>query len=264
MANEYLTGGLGGAATGSGVGFSIGGPTGAGIGAGLGLIGGLLQAGQQKNRMDAYGKAEAAVQPIDPNQVAFLNRLKRQEQFYRAGTDSASAFARQDQGNALAQTQANITRMGGGINQLLRSQQMGNMGYAAIGAQASRMADPMLMAQGNLTNMIAQRQYEYQQRNRDVAMGRMEQGRQDLMNLFAGGIASIPQWAGPRGGGGAGGGGVAGPMGDKMNNGMKSMGTSKMNNFAQPLANPATNMRFLQPQDPMPSGSQFYAPQYNY
>lgn len=197
MANEGLMAGVGGAATGASTGFSVSPtPWGAGIGAGLGLIGGLMQAGQQKKRMGDYQRAEAGVQPVDPNQVAFLNRLKQQERFYRAGTDAASAFARQDQGNTLAQTQANITRMGGGINQLLRAQQQANYGNAAIGAQASGRADGMLSEQGNLTNMIAQRRYDFQQRNRDVAMARMEQGRQDLMNLFAGGIASLPQMAG--------------------------------------------------------------------
>lgn len=189
-------GGFGGAAQGASAGFTVGGPWGAAIGGGLGLIGGLMQAGQQKKRMGEYNRAEAGVQPVDPNQVAFLNRLKQQERFYRAGTDAASAFARQDQGNALAQTQANITRMGGGINQLLRSQQQANYGNAAIGAQASNRADGMLAAQGNLTNMIAERKYKYDQLRRDEAKVYMDQGRQDLMNLFAGGIASIPQMAG--------------------------------------------------------------------
>lgn len=179
--------------SGAGAGFSIGGPVGAGIGAGIGLIGGLMQGGEQRNKAQAYNRAEQMVQPIDPQQVAFLDRLRRQEQYYRAGTDPSSAFAMQNQRNALAQTQANINRAGGGINQLLRAQQNANMGMAQVGAGAARLADPMLMAQGNLTNMIAQRKYDYYQRQRDVAMGRMEQGRQDLLNVFMGGLGALPQ-----------------------------------------------------------------------
>jgi len=196
MANEYLTGGLGGAMSGAGAGFSIGGPVGAGIGAGVGFIGGLMQGDQQRRRTQDYNKAEQMVQPVDPQQTAFLDRLRRQEQYYRAGTDPSSGFAMQNQRNALAQTQANINRAGGGINQLLRAQQNANMGMAQVGAGAARMADPMLMAQGNLTSMIAQRKHDYYQRQRDVAMGRMEQGRQDLMNVFMGGLATLPQMAG--------------------------------------------------------------------
>lgn len=183
---------FGGMMTGIGAGNEIAGPLGALIGGGIGLAAGRAKGRAQQGLNKAYERAESAVQPVDPDQVAFLNRLRQQERFYRSGMDAASGFARQDQMNALAQTQANIARMGGGINQLLQAQQAANMGQAAIGAQASRMADPMLMAQGNLTNLIAQRKYDYYQRQRDVAMARMEQGRQDINNMFSGALGTMP------------------------------------------------------------------------
>lgn len=181
--------------TGVGTGAMFG-PPGAIIGGAIGLVSGIAKGKQQQKLNRDYERANAAVRPVDPDQVAFLNRLRQQERFYRSGMDAASGFARQDQMNALAQTQANIARMGGGINQLLQAQQAANMGQAAIGAHASRMADPMLMAQGNLTDLIAQRKYDYYLRNRDIAMARMEQGRQDINNMFAGGMSILPAIAG--------------------------------------------------------------------
>ena len=183
---------FGGMMTGIGAGNEIAGPLGALIGGGIGLAAGRAKGRAQQGLNKAYERAESAVQPVDPDQVAFLNRLRQQERFYRSGMDAASGFARQDQMNALAQTQANIARMGGGINQLLQAQHAANMGQAAIGAQASRMADPMLTAQGNLTDLIAQRKYDYYQRQRDVAMARMEQGRQDINNMFSGALGTMP------------------------------------------------------------------------
>jgi len=139
MAGEVGQGIAGGAMSGAAMGAPLG-PYGAAIGAVFGGVAGGIQGSNARKKMQAYEKAQNAIQPIDPNQVAFLNKLNRQEQFYRAGTDAASGFAMGNQNNALSQTQANLVRGGASGNQLLRAQQVANMGQAAIGAAAAGRA----------------------------------------------------------------------------------------------------------------------------
>ena len=91
------------------------------------------------------------------------------EDNYRAGTDRASSFARQLQGNALAQTQKNIVSAGfGNVSNLLRAQGQTNLGYAQIGATAAGNADRLLPMQVGIQNAITERIY-----------GRMQQRRAD-------------------------------------------------------------------------------------
>lgn len=182
---------------GAGTGFTVGGPVGAVVGAGLGLIGGLLQGADARKKMAAYQKAENAINPIDPQQVALRNRLEQQERAYRAGTDPSSAFAMQAQRNAMAQTQNNLVRSGAGsVSNLLRSQMAGNLGMAQVGAQAAARADQLIPLQGQITSALAERQYQRQQQLRAAALARAEQSRQDLFNTFAGGLAVLPQITG--------------------------------------------------------------------
>lgn len=215
MANDMFNSVIGGGLQGAGAGAQFG-PIGIGVGAGLGILGGFLQGQQQRKNMAAYNKAEAAINPVDPAQTALLGRLRQQEKAYRAGSDPSSAWAMQNQQNALAQTQNNINRMGGGsVSQLLRSQQNANLGAAQIGAQAAARADQLIPLQANITNVLAERQYQRQQQIRATALARAEQGRQDIFNTLASGIALIPQISGA-GGGAAKVSGAKGPIFDPL------------------------------------------------
>ncbi len=194
---EFGKGLAGGALTGASTGFMIGGPVGAGIGAGVGALAGGLQAqGAKRQRLKAEA-ADKAINPIDPNQQAFLNRLGSLERGYRAGTDPASAFAAQGQQNALAQTQANMVRGGiGNVNNLLRSQQAANVGMAQIGAAAGQNANALIPLQANIQNAVTERLYQRQQQKRADAYSRSAQSQQDLNNLLSGGLGTALQVSG--------------------------------------------------------------------
>lgn len=195
----------GGALSGAGMGFTVGGPWGAAIGAGVGAVAGGLQASAAKRQRLAAEAADKAINPIDPAQQAMLNRIGLVERSLRAGTDPASAFAKQSQMNALAQTQANMVRGGfGNVNNLLRSQNAANTGFAQIGAAASQQANSLIPLQANIQNMITERVYQRQQQKRADAYARSAQSQQDLNNLLSGGLAIAPQLAMGLGGMGAG------------------------------------------------------------
>jgi len=207
MAGEIIKGVAGGAATGASIGAMFGG-VGAPIGAVLGAAYGGFQ-GQRANKLQtAADKAQAAVNPVDPNQVAILDRMRRQEQAFRAGTDPSSAFAMRDIGARTAQTQRNIVQAGGPgvVGNLLRSQAIGNQGSAGVGAQAGTLGNQIMGLSLELRNLISKRVYDYQQRNRDMAMARAEQATQDVKNLLAGGIGVATAMAGAGDGKGFGGG----------------------------------------------------------
>ena len=204
MAGEYAKGITGGALTGASTGFMVGGPVGAAIGGGIGALAGGLQAGAAKRQRLAAEAADKAVNPIDPVQQAMLNRIGGVERSLRAGTDPASGFAKQSQQNALAQTQANMVRGGiGNVNNLLRSQNAANTGFAQIGAAASQQANSLIPLQANIQNIITERVYQRQQQKRADAYAKAEQGEQDLNNLLSGGIGTALQFGMSGIGGGA-------------------------------------------------------------
>jgi len=154
----------------------------------------IAQGIQNKGLRRDYEKAEAGVNPIDPGQIAFMNRLRQQERAFRAGTDPSSAFAARGVQAAGQQTQQNILRAGGpgAIGQMLRAQQGVNQGMAGIGAQAAGMGNQLTGMQFGLQNMISERVYQRQRELRDQAMARFEQGRQNLNNMVSGTIATLP------------------------------------------------------------------------
>jgi hypothetical protein len=174
------------------------------IGMGVNALRTGIQAGKTKGLKSAYETAEAGVNPVDPNQVAFMNRLRTQEQRFRAGTDPSSAFAAQSIQQQGAQTQRNMMRMGGpgAVGNMLRAQQGTNQGMAQVGAQAAGMGNQLLGMQGGLVNLVAERTYDLQRDRRNQAMARYEQNRQDVWNGISGLTATLPGLAMGMGGGG--------------------------------------------------------------
>ena len=178
-------------------------------GALIGGIGGFM-GGKQAKKLEAdYQKAESAINPIDPGQQAYLQRLRQQERNFRAGTDASSAFAAQQARNVGSTTQSNLMRAGGPgtVNNLLRAQSGTNMAMAAIGASAAQGANQMLGLQGGLIDQISDRRYRRQQELRNQAMERSVSQRQNIQNMFSGALAMVPDMAMKFGQGGQIGGG---------------------------------------------------------
>jgi hypothetical protein len=169
------------------------------VGMGVNALRTGIQAGKTKGLKSAYDTAEGAVNAIDPNQIAFLNRLRTQEQRFRAGSDPTSAFAAQGVQQQGAQAQNNMLRAGGpgAVGNILRAQQGVNQGMAQVGATAAAAGNQLLGMQGGVINLIAQRQYDLQRDRRNQAMARYEQNRQDVWNGISGLTATLPGLAFP-------------------------------------------------------------------
>jgi hypothetical protein len=138
--------------------------------------------------------ADAAVNPIDPAQTAFLNRLRSQEQRFRAGTDPSSAWAMQNVNQQDAQRQRNLLRAGGpgSVGNLLRSGQIAGQGAAQVGAQAAAQGNQLVGMQMGMTNLIADRVYNRQRELSNRALGFWQQNRQDVQNAISGITATMP------------------------------------------------------------------------
>lgn len=202
MAGEIGQGVFGGAVSGAAAGAPLG-PWGMAAGGLIGGISGAIQGSNAKKLNSLYEQAEANVKTTDPMQMAFLQRLRQQERNYRAGTDASSAFAASQARNVAAQTQANLYRAGGvgAVNNLLRSQAVGNQAMAQIGANASQGANQMLGLQGGIIDQITARNLQRQRELRNQAMERSVSARQNLQNMFSGALAMVPGIAGQMGGG---------------------------------------------------------------
>lgn len=154
-------------------------------------IRGISQGNKAKDLESVYNQREKEIEPVSPMLTSYLNRISQQERAMRAGTDSASAFARQGLSNALAQTQNNLVRASGpgAVNNLLRSQQGFNQGIAGVAAGASDRADGMLQYQGALTQNINQLMYNRQLKRRNMAQANwahMKQSSNDNLNSLFG------------------------------------------------------------------------------
>lgn len=253
MDSGILSSGFGSAVTGFSAGSAFG-PIGGAIGGGIGLLSGLAS-GAKANKLDkAYNAAEANIQEVDPNQAAFLQRLKQQERNFRSGTDASSAYAMQNVRNAGIQNQRNFLMAGGPgvVSNLLRSQQLTNQGVAGIGAYAASGADRTLQMQGGLIDNIAGRVNQRRQEIRNQAMERAVSQRQNNQNTFQGALAMIPGIAAGFSGAG------------KMNPGSMP-GTASQINASLPtgrMMSPATSPAFGTGRGMFPSSTYAQAPQF--
>jgi hypothetical protein len=171
---------------------------------GIGMMGaGALASGIQaiKRSSDAkkleaeYDRLDKNLQPVSPEQYAYLNRVRQLERGMRMGTDPTSAMARRGLAQGLGQTQTNIARMGGGastVSGLLRAQQGYNVGMGNVAAQAGQQADRMMMYQGGLIDNIQSRIYDLQMKRRNYAQLKavaMREGAQDATSAAIGALA---------------------------------------------------------------------------
>lgn len=258
MAGEIGSAVLGNAVTGASAGAPLG-PYGMAAGALIGGIAGFAQGQRAKKLERDYQAAEKAIQPIDPAQMAYLNRVRQQERNFRAGTDPSSAFATMNARNVGGQTMANINRAGGAgvVGNLLRAQSGTNQAIAGIGANAAGQANQLFMAQGGLINRMADRVYERQVELRNQALERSVSARQNIQNSLSGALAMVPgMTGGMKMGGGAAAGGAA----------PQSTGGGLVGNQYVPGVQPGVNYQGLPTGiNPNPNyGFNYQAPRPNY
>ena len=158
-------------------------------------IRGGIQARKAKKLEAEFEGLDKNLQPVSPEQYAYLNRVRQLERGMRMGTDPTSAMARRGLAQGLGQTQTNIARMGGGastVSGLLRAQQGYNVGMGNVAAQAGQQADRMMMYQGGLIDNIQKQIYDLQMKRRNYAQLKavaMRQGAQDASAAAIGALA---------------------------------------------------------------------------
>jgi len=171
---------------------------------GLGMMGAsaitsgiqAISRGSKAKKLEAdFDSLDKSLQPVSPEQYAYLNRVRQLERGMRMGTDPTTAMARRGLGQSLAQTQTNIARVGGGpstVSGLLRAQQGYNVGMGNVAAQAGQQADRMLMFQQPLIDNIQNRIYDLQMKRRNYAQIKavaMREGAQDAASAAVGALA---------------------------------------------------------------------------
>lgn len=155
-------------------------------------IRGGIQAGQAKRGMEKMWREDAKIPLYDPMQQAALQKIRRQESYFRAGADPNTALANRLAGQAAAQTQANLMRGGGPglVQNLLSSQRVAGDQYAQIGANAAAAANQMLPMELGLVGEMAKRAYDRQRYKRDVYFAQATQKQQDANRSINAAISS--------------------------------------------------------------------------
>jgi hypothetical protein len=158
-----------------------------------------ISRGSKAKKLEAdFERLDKSLQPVSPEQYAYLNRVRQLERGMRMGTDPTTAMARRGLGQSLAQTQTNIARVGGGpatVSGLLRAQQGYNVGMGNVAAQAGQQADKMLMFQQPLIDNIQNRIYDLQMKRRNYAQGRAAYMRQAATDSATAAIGALAQGA---------------------------------------------------------------------
>ena len=183
------------------IGTLAGGPVGGAIGT---MASGLFQGAGANDVRKAYDKYADTIPTQDPEQVAFRETLRRRRSALEAGTDAFTSNRIRNANNALAQTQANITRSGHGTtSELLRSQRAADQVIGNAGADANRNALSLLGAEGALTNSMAARLYGQQQDKAANLWQEYARKREDANRTTMAGIGLLPQlsFSGIMGGG---------------------------------------------------------------
>jgi hypothetical protein len=195
-----------GAAIGSvvpGIGTLIGAAGGAIIG---GIVGGV-KGGQEKKLREQYEAKEKSIPLQDPNQVAYLDKIRRNQKALAAGTDPMTTYRMQEARNRGQQTALNLMRSSGGSTQaltsnILRANEGTNRAIAGAGADAFNRSLGLLAAEGTLVGSMADRAY-----NRQLSQARMlfaqqqqmKQARVDQGNAALGSIGTVSGSFGKKG-----------------------------------------------------------------
>lgn len=162
------------------------------------VIRGGVQAGQARKLENKFESLDKALQPVSPEQYAYLNRVRQMQRSMAMGTDPTSAMARRGLSQGLAQTQGNIARVGGGpstVSGLLRAQQGYSQGMSQIAGNAFQASQGLMQQEQGLLGDIQNAVYGLQMKRRNLAQAQAAQMRQASTDSTMAAIAGLGQMA---------------------------------------------------------------------
>ncbi|HQX31427.1 MAG TPA: glycine zipper domain-containing protein [Flavobacteriales bacterium] len=188
-----------GAASGAVLGTTILPGWGTAIGAVAGGIVGGIKGGQEKKKREEYEAKEKSIPLQDPNQVAYLDKIRRNQKALAAGTDPMTSYRMQEARNRGQQTALNLMRSSGGSTQaltsnILRANEGTNRAIAGAGAMAEQRSDAWLAAEGTLVGSMADRAYRRQLSQARMLFAQqqqMKQARVDQGNAALGNMGTV-------------------------------------------------------------------------
>jgi len=169
-----------------------------GAGVATNIIRGSKQASQAKKLEAEFEAKDKALQPVSPEQYAYLNRVRQMQRSMAMGTDPTSAMAQRGLSQSLAQTQGNIARLGTGastVSGLLRAQQGYNMGMGQVAGQAFDQSRAYMQQEQGLIDNIQKAIYGLQMKRRNYAQQKAVAMRQDASDSATAAIAGLGQMA---------------------------------------------------------------------
>jgi hypothetical protein len=161
-------------------------------------IRGASQAKKARQFEADFEAKDKALQPVSPEQYAYLNRVRQMQRSMAMGTDPTSAMAQRGLSQSLAQTQGNIARLGTGastVSGLLRAQQGYNMGMGQVAAQAFDQSRAYMQQEQGLIDNIQKSIYGLQMKRRNYAQQKAVAMRQDASDSATAAIAGLGQMA---------------------------------------------------------------------
>lgn len=169
-----------------------------GAGAIANVIQGIARSGKAKKLEQKFESLDKALQPVSPEQYAYLNRVRQMQRSMAMGTDPTSAMARRGLSQGLAQTQTNIARVGGGpstVSGLLRAQQGYGQGVAQVAGNAFQASQGLMQVEQGLIGDIQNAVYGLQMKRRNLAQAEAAQMRQASQDNISAAIGAVSQAA---------------------------------------------------------------------
>jgi hypothetical protein len=146
-----------------------------------------------------YEQMEANLQPVSPEQIEYLNRVKAQERAMRMGTDISTSMGRRGINQALSTTQGNLMKMGSvGVSNMLRAQAGANQGYADLAGRAQQGANQLFMFQHPIIEGMSKARYDLERSKSQRVMAQgamMRQGANEALGAAIGGLAAGADFA---------------------------------------------------------------------
>jgi hypothetical protein len=158
-----------------------------------------VRASKAKKLDKKYEQMEANLQPVSPEQIEYLNRVKSQERAMRMGTDISSAVGRRGIDQSLSTTQRNLMKMGSsGVSNMLRAQTGATQGYADLAGRSQNAANQLFMFQHPIIEGMSKARYDLERSKsqRVMAQGAMaRQGANEAMSAAVGSLAAGADYA---------------------------------------------------------------------
>jgi hypothetical protein len=165
-----------------------------GASVGLSATQAAVRASKAKKLEKKYEQMEADLQPVSPEQIEYLNRVKSLENAMRMGTDMTSSMSRRGVSQALATTQRNLMQMGAiGQSGMLRAQSGATLGYADIGARSQAEANKLFLAQHPIIEGMSRARYDLERSKSQRVMAQgamMRQGANESLSAAIGGLSA--------------------------------------------------------------------------